>query len=96
MPSARTLPVALASVTFVVTAAFVSAHGRMTDPPSRYAIGLDNYDHQRSPMQLRGATFPSGWTTPLIPCGGVLKSQSKIAETAVVAGDDLSVSWEMG
>ncbi|KAI9359984.1 hypothetical protein DFJ73DRAFT_92746 [Zopfochytrium polystomum] len=80
----------------VGTATAVTAHGRMTSPPSRYGIGFDDFDHQRNPMNLRGQVMPYGWTTPLLPCGGVLKSQSEIPETPVTAGADLEVSWEMG
>ncbi|KAJ1561332.1 hypothetical protein HK405_004228 [Cladochytrium tenue] len=86
----------LATLAALAPVAGVAAHGHMTDPPSRFATGMANSDHQRDPINLRTADFGSSWTTPMTPCGGVLKSQSNVATTSVTAGQTYTVAWEIG
>ncbi|KAJ1537917.1 hypothetical protein HK405_014250, partial [Cladochytrium tenue] len=97
-PAAATRFSIVAALTALTLApiAGVVAHGHMTDPPSRYGTDQGNDDHQRTPINLRPEDFPSTWTTPMTPCGGLLKSQSKISTTSVSAGAEYVVAWEMG
>ena len=80
-------------------AALANSHGMITSPIPRYGVGFDNNDHQRQPIHLRGNVFPasySGSRAPMVPCGGLYKSQSKVSVTPVRSGESLTVSWEMG